>query len=150
MKLLVLMMVIVSLVGTASASYGMSRDPVISTIDRGETQIFTVEIVDAPDAMNTFSVIDAEGFKVLIDGVETNSVDWSGTANTFIVEVTNEDAPNGEYEVTFRNDNYVAGTTSVYVQLNVIITAIPEFPTVALPIAAILGLAFFMQRRKEE
>jgi hypothetical protein len=28
--------------------------------------------------------------------------------------------------------------------------AIPEFPTIALPIAAILGLAFFMQRRKEE
>jgi hypothetical protein len=27
---------------------------------------------------------------------------------------------------------------------------IPEFPTVALPVAAILGLAFFMQRRKEE
>lgn len=26
---------------------------------------------------------------------------------------------------------------------------IPEFPTLALPIAAILGLAFFMQRRKE-
>jgi opacity protein-like surface antigen len=29
------------------------------------------------------------------------------------------------------------------------IEEIPEFPTVALPIAAILGLAFFMQRRKE-
>ena len=28
-------------------------------------------------------------------------------------------------------------------------TNIPEFPTVALPIAAILGLAFFFQRRKE-
>jgi hypothetical protein len=27
---------------------------------------------------------------------------------------------------------------------------IPEFPTVALPVAAILGLAFFMQRRKDE
>ena len=27
---------------------------------------------------------------------------------------------------------------------------IPEFPTLALPVAAILGLAFFMQRRKEE
>jgi hypothetical protein len=26
---------------------------------------------------------------------------------------------------------------------------IPEFPTIALPIAAILGLAFFLQRRKE-
>ncbi|WP_342305075.1 PEF-CTERM sorting domain-containing protein [Methanolobus sp. ZRKC5] len=26
---------------------------------------------------------------------------------------------------------------------------IPEFPTVALPVAAILGLAFFFQRRKE-
>ncbi|AFV24289.1 hypothetical protein Mpsy_2083 [Methanolobus psychrophilus R15] len=29
------------------------------------------------------------------------------------------------------------------------IQEIPEFPTVALPIAAILGLAFFFQRRKE-
>ncbi|WP_340817836.1 PEF-CTERM sorting domain-containing protein [Methanolobus sp. WCC4] len=28
--------------------------------------------------------------------------------------------------------------------------AIPEFPTIALPVAAIIGLAFFMQRRKEE
>ncbi|WP_406661209.1 PEF-CTERM sorting domain-containing protein [Methanolobus sp. ZRKC3] len=28
--------------------------------------------------------------------------------------------------------------------------AIPEFPTIALPVAAILGLAFFFQRRKEE
>ena len=27
---------------------------------------------------------------------------------------------------------------------------IPEFPTIALPVAAILGLAFFMQRRKDE
>lgn len=27
---------------------------------------------------------------------------------------------------------------------------IPEFPTIALPVAAILGLAFLMQRRKEE
>jgi hypothetical protein len=29
------------------------------------------------------------------------------------------------------------------------ITEIPEFPTVALPIAAIIGLAFILQRRKE-
>ncbi|MEA1985048.1 MAG: PEF-CTERM sorting domain-containing protein [Euryarchaeota archaeon] len=27
---------------------------------------------------------------------------------------------------------------------------VPEFPTIALPIAAILGLAFFFQRRREE
>nr|WP_321497928.1 PEF-CTERM sorting domain-containing protein [uncultured Methanolobus sp.] len=30
------------------------------------------------------------------------------------------------------------------------IETIPEFPTIALPVAAIIGLAFFMQRRKEE
>ncbi|WP_406670030.1 PEF-CTERM sorting domain-containing protein [Methanolobus sp. ZRKC4] len=30
------------------------------------------------------------------------------------------------------------------------VEAIPEFPTVALPVAAILGLAFLFQRRKEE
>jgi hypothetical protein len=28
--------------------------------------------------------------------------------------------------------------------------SIPEFPTIALPVAAIIGLAFFMQRRKDE
>ncbi|HJH28539.1 MAG TPA: PEF-CTERM sorting domain-containing protein, partial [Methanosarcinaceae archaeon] len=27
---------------------------------------------------------------------------------------------------------------------------VPEFPTIALPVAAILGLAFFFQRRREE
>ncbi|MDA0524393.1 PEF-CTERM sorting domain-containing protein [Methanococcoides alaskense] len=27
---------------------------------------------------------------------------------------------------------------------------VPEFPTIALPVAAIIGLAFFLQRRKEE
>ncbi|WP_369076076.1 PEF-CTERM sorting domain-containing protein [Methanolobus sediminis] len=26
---------------------------------------------------------------------------------------------------------------------------IPEFPTIAIPVAAIIGLAFFMQRRKD-
>lgn len=30
------------------------------------------------------------------------------------------------------------------------IEAIPEFPTIALPVAAIIGLAFFIQRRKQE
>nr|WP_321497537.1 PEF-CTERM sorting domain-containing protein [uncultured Methanolobus sp.] len=29
-------------------------------------------------------------------------------------------------------------------------TTIPEFPTIALPVAAIIGLAFFIQRRKQE
>ncbi len=58
------------------------------------------------------------------------------------------DAPVGTvYKVTIQ----VAGVdTFIYGQASRQVEAIPEFPTVALPVAAILGLAFFMQRRKEE
>lgn len=53
------------------------------------------------------------------------------------------------YKVTIQvgdNDtvNFIYGQASRQTE------AIPEFPTVALPVAAILGLAFFMQRRREE
>ncbi|WP_094226453.1 PEF-CTERM sorting domain-containing protein [Methanolobus psychrotolerans] len=52
------------------------------------------------------------------------------------------------YEVTIQ----VADNDPVFIygQASRELTAIPEFPTIALPVAAILGLAFFMQRRKEE
>ena len=45
--------------------------------------------------------------------------------------------------------SYIPSATSDYAVLTTR-TTVPEFPTIALPIAAILGLAFIFQRRKEE
>ncbi|MDY0385768.1 MAG: PEF-CTERM sorting domain-containing protein [Methanolobus sp.] len=67
-----------------------------------------------------------------------------------VIELTmDEEAPYGTmYKVTVQvADNEEA---FIYGQASRGVEAIPEFPTVALPVAAILGLAFFMQRRKEE
>lgn len=58
-------------------------------------------------------------------------------------------APVGEeYRVTIKAGDELVDIDFGSASRNV--TSIPEFPTVALPVAAILGLAFFMQRRKEE
>jgi len=46
-------------------------------------------------------------------------------------------------------DKEISHVTFCFTEEDGGIEEIPEFPTVALPIAAILGLAFFMQRRKE-
>jgi hypothetical protein len=61
-----------------------------------------------------------------------------------------EDAPEGaRYYVLIGAGDQSAELTE-FQSVSRTIESIPEFPTVALPIAAILGLAFFMQRRKEE
>ena len=55
------------------------------------------------------------------------------------------------------NDRYViigsVGGATAYIHqvtTSTDIIPVPEFPTIALPVAAILGLAFFFQRRREE
>ena len=56
------------------------------------------------------------------------------------------DALGSEYILTVMADDLPGWTASATTAT----TTIPEFPTIALPIAAILGLAFIFQRRKEE
>ncbi len=61
-----------------------------------------------------------------------------------------------EHETAWGEGQDIGGNWAMYFEVDltcecggIIITEVPEFPTVALPIAAILGLAFFFQRRKE-
>jgi hypothetical protein len=60
---------------------------------------------------------------------------------------TDDDSQSGATYRIYHETDY-GGTYSDITHTNV--EAIPEFPTIALPVAAIIGLAFFMQRRKEE
>jgi hypothetical protein len=66
---------------------------------------------------------------------------------------TNDDSQVGKEYVVEYNVYFPAGSSSGQTLVDTthtFTTAIPEFPTIALPVAAIIGLAFFMQRRKEE
>ncbi|KKF99262.1 PEF-CTERM sorting domain-containing protein [Methanosarcina mazei] len=49
------------------------------------------------------------------------------------------------------NENYelTVGTDTYHVSVTTEVTTVPEFPTVALPVAAILGLVFIFGRKKE-
>jgi hypothetical protein len=70
-----------------------------------------------------------------------------------ITIVMNEDAPIGAryyVEIGAGDSSDPETATTEFQTVSRTIESIPEFPTIALPIAAILGLAFIMQRRKEE
>lgn len=73
-------------------------------------------------------------------------------ARIFMVDTNNDNTKDG-FAIAFE-DTLGGGDNDfndVVIQLTGNgLTAIPEFPTVALPIAAILGLAFIFQRRKDE
>ncbi|HEY9206667.1 MAG TPA: PEF-CTERM sorting domain-containing protein [Candidatus Methanoperedens sp.] len=54
--------------------------------------------------------------------------------------------PGATYSIQITDDNGVTQTVSV----QILATAIPEFPTVALPVGAAIGLLFLFQRRKNK
>jgi hypothetical protein len=153
-KIIVIAMLLISLVNVASADHVIGSSPAVATIDNGEEQTFIVTISAVPDEslMNTFEVLGADEFEVTIDGDAVSSKDWTwdGSEKTFSVKVKNTNAANGLYKITFMNTNGQDESTALEALIQVKITSIPEFPTIALPVAAIIGLAFFMQRRKEE
>ena len=92
------------------------------------------------------------------NGVDTG---WTSTAKATSL---NYSAVSGEYTFTLELRGTQGGAITVYDNIGTAYdntighdyavasdsVAVPEFPTIALPVAAILGLAFFFQRRKEE
>lgn len=88
------------------------------------------------------------------------AVDGSGTTNadgTYFIPLTSLMA--GDTVYMRAESGSSSGTSSgvlnsigylLNFDLAIVNIQIPEFPTIALPIAAILGLAFIFQRRKEE
>ena len=58
-----------------------------------------------------------------------------------------------DYELGFADDGYSYESTGLYTDSGseeVVVDNIPEFPTVALPIAAVLGLMFIISSRKKK
>ena len=100
-------------------------------------------------ADQTWSVGDIIGADVG-DGAETVATDGAGEIG--VTQIWAQPLTPGNYDIIVDLDQdgqLDAGEPVDGVTLQGF-EAIPEFPTVALPIAAILGLAFFFQRRRNE
>jgi hypothetical protein len=126
-------------------------DPPVLTISQGGTGTQTVTIPAGSQSLAvTGKGFDLETtFSVQINGVEGTSVDgpWS-QPKTFTVTFKNDKgAQNGDYIIEY-GAPYNSGKFTLTATIEAGITAIPEFPTIALPVGAAIGLVFFFQHRK--
>ncbi|TGC11607.1 hypothetical protein CUN85_01410 [Methanolobus halotolerans] len=158
------------MMGTASASYGADladSDGVILPVTvtqmvgtpvdysiiledfTGETVYYVavpfdagleMEILKQGTVVNSNSFVDYDMVRVTIEAGAEQGQTFSGR-----VDVYKEDPTQNPEAVAVLQVPFVWASASQNFNAQ-----IPEFPTVALPIAAILGLAFIFQRRKEE
>lgn len=161
--LIVAIIALVAITGTANATGSNILD------ETGNALPFVVELV--PSSTTTYGLSIGNGLPEAgteITYVITSSNPADLTINQLkagavldgtdpfidleVFELTLSPSATGEYKVTvdtyedgvlLSSDDFLASATQRF-------EAIPEFPTVALPVAAILGLAFLFQRRKEE
>ena len=105
-----------------------------------------------PEDKFTISIQDPDG--IMHSGSEIQNPDPSGWASpaTFIVTYNNnKSALDDDY--LFKYKSFWVGNQDPYDADSVIrvqITPTPKFPTVALPVAAIIGLVFLFQQRKNK
>ncbi|MCQ6962600.1 PEF-CTERM sorting domain-containing protein [Methanolobus chelungpuianus] len=93
------------------------------------------------------------GFGAMLTAVDRESGD-QGTVQYIKIQMSQEwdgvlPKNVNDYSVVLHVTRLPGNPESVWLGLNGEVQEIPEFPTLALPIAAILGLAFMFQRRKE-
>jgi hypothetical protein len=130
-------------------SNGVFKDKYIyyEIVDDETSDGITIEFLkDQPHFIPSFNgnvYVDEDAVQVTIEHGAVQGQVFDAAIKVYTVEngiiavVTNEEG--GELIGKFR----ATATEDFNAQ-------IPEFPTIALPIAAILGLAFLIQRRKEE
>ncbi|SFM57078.1 PEF-CTERM sorting domain-containing protein [Methanolobus profundi] len=167
--LTILLIALVALVGTASANYGadladssgvvlpntvtqMVGTPVdysiILTDFTGETVYYkvgfndtglTMDILKQGTYVSSNPFTDYDIVRVTVEQGAAQGDSFSGR-----IDVYREDPDANVQAVAIASIPFWASASQNFN------AQIPEFPTIALPVAAIIGLAFFMQRRKEE
>jgi hypothetical protein len=178
MKLVILMLVLFSLVSTAAAtepvtpSYKQINVYSTDTVDyqisyTGLTEPMYVNFTVLYAGVETDEIVgsiagNAWGSKGSALYAQKVSESFDGTEYTVVWNFSLKDGASDadddsqvgkvykvNYQFTFPDYGTQTGETSIDV-VHTYVEAIPEFPTIALPVAAILGLAFYFQRRKEE
>ena len=162
---------LISLIGTASAVSWIGRNPSTLKLQQGESGTFTIYVIgDYNTSSGLFAVDITEqeqggnpvGFYVVIknstgavlasgDGdntVYTSKVSYiSNQTTTLYVDITNNNAPQGNYTVKFTANDGKTDCTEGTIKA-CLSSEIPEFATIAVPVAALLLLIFVFNQRK--
>ena len=160
-----LVIAIVAMTGTAAAynaalydavGANMAPNPIIIQPGESVTLSYHMTNILPGDVNQTFAYSSLATVKggtgaAASDLTVTTPVSVTPTSQTYtdvgaITIANGAGSPmDGRYEVKIG-----VGRGSVEIATATRTIEVPEFPTIALPIAAILGLAFFLQRRREE
>ena len=159
--------VLISLIGTASAVSSIGKNPNALELKQGESGTFTINVTAESNTNNGFFGVDiyprtSEFYVVIRDStgaelasgdgdntVSTSDVSYtSGQTTTLYVDITNNNTPPGNYTVKFTandgEEDWTEGTLKARLQSS----EIPEFATIAVPVAALLLLIFVFNQRK--
>ena len=158
---------LISLIGTASAVSSIGKNPDALELQQGESGTFTITVKAESSTNNGFFGVDiyprTSEFYVVIrdstgtlasgdgdDTVSTSEVSYTeGQTTTLYVDITNNNAPLGNYTVIFTaNDNVDTEWTEGTLKARLQSSEIPEFATIAVPVAALLLLIFVFNQRK--
>ena len=157
---------LISLIGTASAVYSIGKNPNALELKQGESGTFTINVtaesstddgyfgVNISQPTSGFYVVikDSTG-AVLASGygnktVSTSKVSYiSNQTTTLYVDITNNNAPQGNYTVKFTANDGKTDCTEGTIKA-CLSSEIPEFATIAVPVAALLLLIFVFNQRK--
>ena len=155
---------VVAMTGAVSAISSMEKSPNELTLHAGETGTFTVIAtaeyttsgyfgVDINPKTANLGVVIRDSGGQLASGtgastVSSNAVSYNaGSTTTLYVEITNNGAVERDYSAKFTAYDGNQDFTEAIIKAKV--TAIPEFATLAIPMAiAILGGLFFLNHRK--
>lgn len=163
----ILLVALIAIMGTAAAAYNMAiTDPASTVLTPGDaTGIdYTIALTGNPNLGHTveasvttgtasdleFRFLDSQGGDSgwIAAGAQHT---WSdaATAQAMTMKVRAISTPTDPQGTVYSFTVIADTTASQSASASTTSTSIPEFPTIALPIAAILGLAFYFQRRKE-
>ena len=157
---------LILLIGTAPAVSSIGRNPRTLELLQGESGTFTITVeaesstnngffgVDIYPRKSEFDVVIRDSTGTLASGDGDNTVSTSevsyteGQTTTLYVDITNNNAPLGNYTVKFTandgKEDWTEGTLKARLQSS----EIPEFATIAVPVAALLLLIFVFNQRK--
>ena len=121
-------------------------------IDFGNVSIGDIFTLPIPDSTGSIEI----EITAVKDGKEAMAFNWTSDETVCFMLVKAGDDDSGWLEVSATSGTGTTPNTASISHITFCFGCgggneqeIPEFPTIALPVAAILGLAFFMQRRKE-
>ena len=153
------------LANISSAAVELTVTPVDDiTVVQGEaisyvTTVTVTELIDFPPQSEVFSIEDADkqpDWTYTFDPASVTLVNVGDSGSSTLTITVPIDAPTGLYSHTVIATGYDAFGNMIGVPtefdfyvINTDVTPVPEFPTVALPVVAVIGMLLLMRRRKE-